>query len=403
MPTPDDQPDYADILAICLDVVMSKRATIDACALRYPHYANALRQDLTIALLTTKLKPPTLSDAKVDTIEARLIKSISQQKILRPTFMGIKRQVAAIFLVFLLIFAGTAGTVAASANALPDDSLYTVKRWWESVVIFIATIVGSAETVLIHIAETRLDEMVRMTAIGKNSSQNLPDLASAIETVLRYNSDLTSREYDFLQATHQFLITSSMGNMPLAQQLLTTIIPVINSQTEQPPASDPLSDTPITPTPTATVAPSMVLSPTVTATASPIISQPQVVTATPSATFRIPPTPTRTATPTITATNNQLGTPIPTATPTWTAFPTSTPAPTLTATMPISGATQPATNNNNLPIPSVTWYPWQQATWDVCYLTRTVDPNGNNNDPYCNSTLPPPVDPEALGIDEVIP
>jgi len=399
MLTPDDQPDYAEVLATCLDMVMSKHATIEACALRYPHYATALRQDLTIAMLTTKLKPPTLSDAQVDAIEARLMQNIPHKTVLRPSFGGIRRQAATILFAFLVIFAGTAGTVTASADTLPGDTLYGVKRWWESVVVFIANIIGNAETVWIQLAETRLDEMARMSAIGKNSSQNLPDLASAIESVLRYNNDLTSREYDFLQATHRFLITSDLVDMPLAQQLLTTIIPVLNSQTEQPPASDTLSDTPITPTPTATVAPRMVLSPTVTATASSTSQPTQVVTATPSATSRIPSTPTRTATPTTTATNNRLGTPIPTATPTWTAFPTSTAAPTLTSTAPVSGATQPANTNNNLPIPSVTWYPWQQATWDVCYLTRTVDPNGNSNDPYCNSTLPPPIDPEALGIE----
>ncbi|MDX2077192.1 MAG: hypothetical protein SFZ02_12225 [bacterium] len=393
----DDHPDYADILATCLDMVLSKRATIETCVAEYPHYADSLRQELSIALLITKLKPPTLSDNKVASIEARLMKSLPSQKVLRPHFGMIRRNVAAIFLIIVVIFAGSAGTVAASADALPGDALYGVKRWWESVVVFIATIVGDTETVLIQLAETRLDEMTRLAEIGGDSSQNLSDLASAIENVLRYNSDLTSREVNFLQATHRFLIGSSVVDSPLAQNMLDEIAPFLTVIPERPPASDMSSDSPMTPTPTATVAPSVVLSPT--ATASPIESITQVFTPTPSATSRIPPTPTRTATPTATPTKTVLAPIVPTSTPTWTAYPTSTPAPTITPSMPVIGITATANGGGIVPVPSVTWYPWQQATWDTCYLTRTVDPYGNINDPYCNSTLPPPVDPESLGVE----
>lgn len=392
---------YAEILATCLDEVLHKRATIDACIKKYPNYAESLRQELRIALLTTKLKSPTLSDVKVDALEARLINHLPKPKVMPPTFMGLRRSVAGVIFAFLLIFGGSAGTVAASANALPGDGLYGIKRWWESVVVLLSTIVGNTETVLIQLAETRLDEMIKLEALGQNSAQNLSDLASAIEGVLRYNSVLTAREVDFLQVTQDFLTQSEMVEMPLTQELLQKIAPILITMPEQSPASDELSgDMPITPTPTVTVAPSVVLSPTVTATSSPTNNLTQVLTATPSATPRIPSTPTRTPTPTITPTITIIAPIAPSLTPTWTAFPTSTPAPTVTPDNPVTITTPPANNTgvNIIPIPSETWYPWQQATWDVCYLTRTIDPYGNQNDPYCNPTQLPPVDPESLGV-----
>ena len=399
MTTPDDL--YAEILATCLDDVLHKRTTIDACIKKYPYYAESLRRELRIALLATKLKSPTLPDVKVDAIESRLMKHLHKPKVMRPTFMRLRRSVAGVIFAFLLIFGGSAGTVMASANALPGDGLYGIKRWWESVVVLMSTIIGNTETVLIQLAETRLDEMIKLQALGQNSAQNLSDLASATNDVLRYNSVLTAREVDFLQVTQNFLTQSEMVEMPLAQELLQKITPILITMPEQSPASDMLSDDePITPTPTVTVAPSVVLSPTVTATLFPTEFVTQVLTATPSTTPRIPSTPTRTPTSTITPTITTI---IPIAsslTPTWTAFPTSTPAPTVTPDNPTTIITPPANNTggNIIPIPSQTWYPWQQATWDVCYLTRTVDPYGNQNDPYCNPTQLPPVDPESLGV-----
>lgn len=393
--TTDDQ--YADTLASCLDAVLDGRMTIETCIRIYPQYADSLRRELRIAILTAKLKPPKLSDARVNDLEVHLMKSFPKQKIIRPVFMGLRRNVAAVLIGFIVIFTGSVGTVMASAGALPGDMLYGVKRWWESVVVFASTVIGNTETVLIQLAETRLEEMMRLDANGINSAQNLSDLASAIHEVLRYNSDLTAREVDFLRVAQGFLTQSELGKMPLTQNLLQEIAPILMTMPEQSPASDELSVVPITPTPTATVAPMLVLSPTVTATSSPTELFTQVLTATPSTTPRIPFTPTRTPTPTTTAIIPIIAPARPSPTPTWTPFPTSTLAPTVT---PEAGAIIPTATPNNgviMPIPSETWYPWQQATWDVCYLTRTVDPYGNQNDPYCNPTALPYVDPSSLG------
>ncbi|MCU0482641.1 MAG: hypothetical protein MUE54_15740, partial [Anaerolineae bacterium] len=61
--TTDEQ--YADILALCLDAVLGEHLSIEACIQQYPQYADALRRELRLALLTTKLKPPKLADARV--------------------------------------------------------------------------------------------------------------------------------------------------------------------------------------------------------------------------------------------------------------------------------------------------------------------------------------------------
>lgn len=389
--------EYAHILDLCIEAVLTKQATVDACITDYPQYADSLRQDLRLALLTSKLKPVTMADSHVDALEVRLMSMFESPKIIRPRFEMWRKNAAAILILFLVFFGASAGTVAASSNALPGDTLYAVKRWWESVVVFIVTIVGDVETVLIQLAETRLDEIVRLEALGRDYSTNLSDLASAIGDVLRYNNDLTTREHDFLVATHTFLThVDGVNTTPVTQSLLNEIMPFLSDSPEQSPASDVLSDIPITPTPTATVAPSVVLSPSPTATVTPIPQITQVFTSTPSVTPRIPPTPTRTTTPTSTPAIMSPTATIPTPTATWTAFPTSTLAPTVTPQAPASFATAPANTGNIIPQPSGTWYPWQQATWDVCYLTRTVDPYGNQNDPYCNPTGQPPTNPEAV-------
>lgn len=394
----DTSPEYLNALAQCLDALLSKRATLAECLAQYPQYADSLRAELQIALITARLKSPRLSDDKIDAIEARLLAKPSAKKVITPNFGGWRRSAAAVFLAILLVFGGTAGTVVASADALPGDTLYGVKRWWESIVIFIATIVGDTETVLIQIAQTRLDEVSRLSTIGRLSEGNLEDLASATRDVLRYNSVLNARVYDFLQTTQRVLISLPNVDSPVIHQLSIEIAPMLTPTPEQSPASDESSVQRATPTPTVTVAPFVVLSPTMTAT---VFYTPTPTAPTPTSTPRIPPTATRTPTPTATPTAPPPI--VPTRTPTWTPFPTSTLAPTVTPREARATNTPAPSSGNVRPQPSETWYPWQQATWDTCYLTRTVDPYGNQNDPYCNMTLPPPSDPESLGVSTEIP
>ncbi len=361
-----------DILDICLNAVLSGQASIEDCLQQYPEYANELKAELQIALLTTRLKPPSLSQKQVAAIEARLISPSSRLFV----FPQISKTAAAVVLFFFLLMGGTGGTIAASANTVPGDTLYGVKRFWESIVLLIATLTNQADDVWIHLAQTRLGEAKTLAQTGKLAPEHLQELQHAIENAMSHNGDSPELDH-LLQTTYHTLSTDPMfiqveGSMLIIQQIQQ--IEPLPTVEQLPPPTVEQHEMVITETPTVTQ--TWTFTPTMTWTLTP----------TPTATSRIPPTPTRT--PTASPTVTHTPTPVLSSTPTRTPLPSVTPV-TLTPTMPTpqGNGTPPTLIPGRVitstPSPVATWYPWFQATFDACQLTRTVDPNYGIGSPYC--------------------
>ncbi len=387
MNEPRYTPEFDDILAECLDALLRGRQTIAECLERYPDYAGELKPALQIALLTSRLKSPELPHNRADALEARLRSRIAAhppRKMIQLPLMpvAISRMAAAIAIVLLLAFASGAGLVTASANSLPGDPLYGVKRLWEAIVLVVLSLTDQLDDYSLHLAEARLDEVKELDDDGRLNQAALADLYTATAKAIRF-ADTNPEQAavtryldeaeDILQGVHP-----AAAVMPIYHDVLTLI-----SSVRQPDGSlqTPMSDTPpslnapnftptatLTPSPTPTAA--ATLTPTPTNTATDTDTPSPTPTDTSTSTPRIPPTPTRTPSPSPTMTLTPTVTPSPTAS--WTPLPIPT-VPTVVS--PTRIAPQPSENDEGTPSGGAAseTAPVRQTQQSV-YLTQTAGP-----------------------------
>jgi hypothetical protein len=326
--------DLDDILAICLDHLLRGEKTLAECLHDYPDHAAELKPALQIAFLTMRLKSAEMPETRVDALESRLRAQMVdntrpiQLSGVRYLPLGLSRLAAALIIGFILTVGSGAGLVAASADDLPGDTLYGVKRLWETIVLTFAPLTGQPGDLWLQLAETRLDEVNRLAAEGRLTQQALLDLYSASYYVTYYGGDASAIIAYFNRAYLALFnrIQPPSDSATVYGEVIEAVNPVnrlapdgtiIPLPDAQPPslmgqvAPTPTATTSPTPTDTPTLIPSATLTPTKTATLIP--------TATDTPTPRIPPTATRTPTYTPSPTVTLTFTPSPTMT--WTPLP----------------------------------------------------------------------------------
>lgn len=409
---------FDDILAECVDAVLSGEKTIDACIAAHPQAQRELRPLLQTALLTAQLTAPQMDSARADVLEGKLrgymakhapqatpIEAESPKIIRLNPLRRMSRTAAAVLLMVMILIGGTGGMVAASSDSVPGDTLYGVKRTWESIIMLIASLTGQLDDVWIEIAETRLEEVKALEARGELTPDRLSGLAYATEQAIAHNETLSQPLHDYLLETQRLLSTQDWRTEPAAQAILVDIStsldmpPEAGQETppseaveplvEQTPETLALSPTPsMTPVPATattepTVEPAAVVTEEPTATVIVVTATdiPPSATPTASATPRIPPTPTRTPTLGPTVTLTATPTMIPSAT--WTPLPLPTQGVPPTAPVILPPGQPSPTQAPREILPTATWYPWVQATYDSCLATRDVDPDAYRNDPNC--------------------
>ncbi len=397
-------PEFYDILDLCVGAVLSGTQTVEDCLIRYPQYAELLKPDLQIALLTARLKSPRLSAAKVDALEEKLFGKIiaapvnggkpvtptnviplrpAQTRVSAASTRFLSRTAAVLLIVFLIALGSGGGLVRASADDMPGESLYGIKRLWESVIVLVATIAGNLDDVWLQLAETRLDELVALGEQGELTESAVNDMQKATLNAVAYASPVnTAALVTYLESAQTALESPTLiwADSSWHDALLSVIQPALEANRLESPLVVP-------PTPTLT---SPTFTPESTATATMILSAtplnvivPTETVVPPTATLLIPATPTRTPTPTVTVT----------ATPqaTLTLIPTFTPLPpmTLPGLPPVTLLPQLTAlpgGNGSLPLnptPYPSWYPYTRLTEEAFYLTRTAVPL-----PTVDSTTP---------------
>lgn len=386
MSEPRTSPEFNDILAQCLDEVLRGQKSLTECLTAYPTYAADLKPALQIGLLTARLKSPEMSSQSVDALEMRLRAQMTPARRSNISYLplGISRLAASIAIVFILALGSGAGLVSASADDLPGDTLYGVKRLWETIVLALAPLTGQPGELWLWIANTRLDEANALYDQGKLSEDALIDLYSATYQVSQYDygdGDASAIIAYFNRAYVAFMnrITAPLGAEAVYQDMVDavapsriqngTIIPLIS---ELPPS---LSGTPVnTPSPTpilptATLRATNTPSPTATATESPTITASATSSAT--RTPRIPVTATRTPTFTPSPTVTLTYTPSPTMT--WTPLPLPGGIPPITeAATQVPPGFIPSSTPNIPPTPDGTER--IRATQQSVFLTQTAGP-----------------------------
>ena len=341
-----NDPQFNQILEACLDSIQRQQMSAEECLAQYPDYAEALRELLSVAQLTRSLRRPVMSESAVDELEMRLMARFAQpvakgaapatalRPVLRPLFwQRLSKSAAALVLVAVLALGGTGTTIAASASSQPGDSLYEVKRFWESVVAWLASIFGELDEVWLHLARVRYEEVQVLVQQDRLDPQLVDDLIRAVQEAQLYADPQSAASVELFLAEAQRQFETVSLQRP---DLDTALLPVrsvlllryedgawsaTGSATQilvETPAAAPTGDAltlteepdrdavaaSSTPTPSAEgvlLSPVQVADPTVTPT--PTSRFPATATRTPQPTFTVtlsatprPPDPTETAT-----------------------------------------------------------------------------------------------------------
>jgi hypothetical protein len=301
---------YADILANRLDKALPPgQKTIPAAS-----------SDLLVntAVLLAKVEAPELSIESMTRIQGLVLDAYAQQPVAPrlvkrnpvPRAKSSYRWWAALA-ASVAVIASLAGLVPASANSLPGDTLYPVKRLVEGAELSLAFSADARASVHLQHAERRVDEVEALAGRGVFDpalvNESLTSMAAAADAAEESQdavllATLQNRSVDVNARLDAVLISADDNDLvPMA-----TLVPLATQVQATQDSGELLLPT-ATPTNTAT--------PTATAT--------QTSTATPTFT----PSPTATMRPTNTATNTPLptSTPLPTNTVVPTAVPTRVP------------------------------------------------------------------------------
>lgn len=378
-------PQFDSILDDCIEALQRGHASIQDCLDRYPEHAEALKSELQIVILTMRLKTPTMPQDSVDALEARLLKqfnkTVPQQpaNMLRPSFwQSLNRAAAAVIIVCLLLIGASGGVVYASADDMPDEPLYDIKRAWERIIIALASLIGQLDDVWLQLAQTRLEELLYLEANGLLDTALLDDFLLSVESTILYaDADSTPAILLFMEESRTTLSErfTDEGQPEVYNRVLHVLTPQFDNAGQL-----QISDFVPPPLPP-TATPTQVITATATRTASPTTTLTHTPTPTPSPTATEPtatPTPTRTPTPTITP--QFTDTPTLTVTPSWTPLDLPDPIPSATPRSIIT----PSPGSEVIPTDPTTGQPllrttedWQfyRATERAVYLTQTAIAN----------------------------
>lgn len=320
--------EFPDILDTCIDLVLRGKRSIDDCIKLYPQHPQ-LREELTLALLTYRLrKQMSMRQAKVDALEHHLRQRVHPRRVLSWDWSPLAKIAAAMAIVLLLTLGGGGTLVIASADDIPGDNFYGVKRFWESLLFLIASLMDNLGDFWLNLAEIRLDEVQQLNARGELQGEHIRDLyVTMAETVNNMSSEAAPLLVAYMTRVEGVLQTvpASQRVDPLyddisylAQMVISSNGIPLNPVSIVPPSE--VGVTTVTATPTMTLTLTSLPTETFTTTPVPEENATSLPSATPTSsptltpTSRLPVTATRTPSPTTTGTIPPTATPSPTST-----------------------------------------------------------------------------------------
>ncbi len=128
---------FETVLDECLDRIQAG-ATVEACLARFPEHAEALRPLLRMASAVRAVPPPRPDPAAVYAGRQGMLRAVTERNARQPLLAGLfrwpwARAALALAVLFLVVGFGARGLAAVSADSLPGDRFYPVKRFAESV------------------------------------------------------------------------------------------------------------------------------------------------------------------------------------------------------------------------------------------------------------------------------
>jgi hypothetical protein len=306
--------DIESVLDKCIDE-MDSGASLEACVARYPALAARLEPLLRLALEIRSLgQEPAPTPLNLQAGRQRVLREAARLRIDQQQKAGtrqmpwwlnlqalLRKSAAAVALAsVLLVTILGAGTVAISANSLPGDALYPVKRISEEVQLFL-TIDEERKAQLVE----RLDARRRQEALAISSSQRVAELSfrGQVESVEDGRWSIGGVP---VSVSDETLVGAGVqvGTFVRVQVRSLSDGTLLALSISVEPLAKPLQLT-ASPTPEETAAPTQLATPSPTATTSPTTRapiQPASATATPSRTPTVTVTGTPSPTPTVTST-----------------------------------------------------------------------------------------------------
>jgi hypothetical protein len=219
------------VLDKCLDLIQSEGTTLSDCLQAYPEHRERLEPLLTTAILfRSELAPSGPTEAYSSTTKIRLLNQVNARqrklrqvqtkhqrrlpKLTRPAYVLIS---VALLIVFLL---SGIGVVRASAEALPGDALYGLKRGVEEIQLILSrTIPGDVE-LLTQFSDERIEEIEELISSERSSD---------MEIALREYDDLLSRlleivEEEQLTEDNQDLLDTIHGGISHHEDVLRRVL-----------------------------------------------------------------------------------------------------------------------------------------------------------------------------------
>ena len=172
-----------EVLDRCLTRIQLGEASVSSCLSAHPAYAQELAPLLVAAShLRAQLAPPGPSPSYAANAKIRILNQIrpnqKKRKVIRPPhrrrFWALKPAYAILSLVMIfgLLFSGI-GVLQASAQALPGEALYNVKRGLEEARLTLTMSASGDAELLTRFADERLEELDMALSIGSYATAAL--------------------------------------------------------------------------------------------------------------------------------------------------------------------------------------------------------------------------------------
>lgn len=341
--------DLENVLDDCL-AQLHAGASVEECLASHPKHAEALRPLLSMASAVRDVPAPRPSPAAFYANQQRMLetaqaKAVGQQTPRPPIFGWVVpdwlslgglfnrpliRATMTMAVLILVMALGTASLVTISADSLPGDSLYPIKRMSENVRLSLTVTAAARQQLLAEFAQTRQDEVRAVLDSGRPAIVEfqgpLGEMGDDFWLVggLRVELDASTIVKGQPAVGVMVLVqASSPGDGMLRALRLEVreelVLPTTTAENTNSPTPSP---TPLSPTPTWTT------------TQTPTRTPEPTPTATPTASHTPLPTPTQEPEPTNTPAPTNTREPVPTDTPvpieTKEPAPTDAPEPTRT-------------------------------------------------------------------------
>lgn len=163
-----------DALEICLKEI-EQGADVDTVLFRHPDFAEELRPILETSAKAKAMAVPAPSEDVVRRNRAKVLQHASELRERRSAPAPRRlwsvplRRALVTFMVVAVLFVSSTGLVRASSATLPGDSLYPVKRTWESLSLFLAFNPERREALEYEHENERLWELSELLASGRSA------------------------------------------------------------------------------------------------------------------------------------------------------------------------------------------------------------------------------------------